>query len=109
MKCPTCGQSPKKTNIQRNKFHAMCRELGLFIGETPGKVKAAIKQDFYGIDEFKIGNKWYREVRPSEQSLRDEYSELIDHAILFAAANLDYVFSDGAGDVVGDLRASGAI
>lgn len=70
----------------------MCRELGLHIGLTPGKVKESVKEDFYGMEEWKIGDRWYRGVKPSEQSERDEYSQLIDHLIQFAAENCEYVF-----------------
>jgi hypothetical protein len=82
--------------VQRNKFHAMCRELGNHIGMTPGKVKEAIKADYFGLDEYKIGNKWYRAVKPSEQADREEYSELIDYTMVWAAENLGYVFDETA-------------
>ena len=97
-KCPTCGRTKPKSDEQRNKFHAMCRELGKFIGETPGKIKEAIKQDFFGLDEFRIGNKWYRAVKPSEQADKVEYSELIDYAMIWAAENCDYVFPPQEGE-----------
>ena len=93
-KCPTCGREKPKTCEQRNKFHAMCRELGNHIGETPGKIKEAIKADYFGLDEYKIGNKWYRAVKPSEQSDRAEYSDLITFTHQWAAENLQYVFED---------------
>lgn len=92
MKCPTCGREKPKSQDQRNKFHAMCRELGNHIGLTAGKVKEAIKYDFYGIDEYKVGNKWYRAVKPSEQSPMAEYAELITFTEQWAAENVDYVF-----------------
>ena len=83
--CPTCGHRQNKSDIQRNLFHALCREIGKEIGLEPGKVKEAVKADFYGIDEFKVGNKWYRGIRSSEDSDRIEYSELIDFAYRWAA------------------------
>lgn len=92
MKCPTCGREKPKSHIQRNKFHAMCSELGKFIGLTAGKVKEAIKYDFYGIDEYKVGNTWYRAVKPSEQSGMAEYAELITFTEQWAAENVGYVF-----------------
>ena len=95
-RCPTCGREKPKTNAQRNTFHRMCRELGNHIGLTAGKVKEAVKEDFFGIEEWKIGSKWYRGVRPSELAEREEYSQLIDHLIQFAAENCDYVFMDDA-------------
>jgi hypothetical protein len=91
-KCPKCGREKPKTNAQRNTFHRMCRELGNHIGETPGKIKEAIKEDFFGLDDYKIGNKWYRAVKPSEQSERDEYSQLIEFTYQWAAENCDYTF-----------------
>lgn len=87
-KCPTCGRAHAKTHEQRKLFHVLCRDIGLEVGETPGKVKEAIKADFFGMDEFKIGNKWYRAVKPSESADRDEYSQLIDFAQQWAAENL---------------------
>ena len=95
-RCPTCGRTRPKTDMQRNKFHAMCRELGLFIGLTPGKVKEAIKADFFGLDEYKINNTWYRAIKPSEQADKDEYSQLIEYTIQWAAENLDYSFNNEA-------------
>ena len=70
----------------------MCRDIGLHIGETPGKIKEAIKQDYFGLDEYKIGNKWYRAVKPSEQADRAEYSDLISFTFQWAAENCEYVF-----------------
>ena len=87
-KCPTCGRAKSKTHDQRKLFHAVCRDIGLEVGETPGKVKEARKADFFGMDEYKIGNKWYRAVKPSESADRDEYSQLIDYAHQWAAENL---------------------
>lgn len=75
----------------------MCGEIGKHIGLTPGKVKEAIKADFFGLDEYKVGNKWYRAVKPSEQADRDEYSGLIDYTRIWAAENCDFVFMDDAG------------
>ena len=95
MKCPTCGREKPKTHEQRNKFHALCREIGLHIGETPGKVKEAIKADYFGLDEYKIGNKWYRAVKPSEQAERAEYSDLISYTLQWAAENLGLVLDMG--------------
>ena len=95
-KCPTCGREKPKTDDQRRKFHAMCRDLGLFIGLTPGKVKEAIKSDYFGLDEYKVGDKWYRAVKPSEQAGRAEYADLISFTYQWAAENCDYVFPDEA-------------
>lgn len=86
--CPTCGRTYSKTAAQRNEFHRLCRVIGNEVGETPGKIKEAIKADFFGLDEYKVGNKWYRAVKPSESAARDEYSQLIDFAHQWAADNL---------------------
>ena len=87
--CPTCKRPFRldKTAEQRNKFHAICRDIGSVLGLTPGQVKAAIKQEWFGIDEFKMGNKWYRTVKSSEDTDRIEYSELIEAAFRWAAEN----------------------
>lgn len=87
--CPTCHRPflLDKTREQRNKFHAVCRDIGKEIGLTPGQVKAAIKQEHFGIDEFKFGDKWYRMVKSSEEADRIEYSELIEAAYRWGAEN----------------------
>lgn len=92
--CPTCGKPHRKTDEQRNLFHKLCREIGKEIGETPGKIKEAIKADFFGLDEYKLGSKWYRAVKPSESADRGEYSQLIDFAHQWAAENLGITLDD---------------
>ena len=94
MKCPVCNREQPKTIEQRNLFHSMCRDIGKFTGETPGHIKAAIKADYFGIDEFKVGSKWYKAVRSSESAQRAEYSDLIDYTKIWAAENLNYIFGD---------------
>jgi hypothetical protein len=87
--CPAC-QRPldfPKSVAQRNKFHALCRDIGLELGLTPGQVKAAVKQEHFGIDEFKVKGKWYRMIKSSEDAQRIEYGELIDRAYQWAAEN----------------------
>ena len=66
---------------------ALGRDIGREIGLTPGQVKAAVKQEYFGIDEFKMGDKWYRMVKSSEEADRIEYSELIESAYRWAAEN----------------------
>lgn len=88
--CPTCGRTLAKSHEQRKLFHALCRDIGLHIGLTPGKVKEAIKADFFGLDEYRIGDKWYRAIRPSETADRAEYSQLIDFAVQWSAENCDF-------------------
>lgn len=92
-RCPTCRQPLEldKTAAQRNKFHALCREIGKELGETPGHIKEAVKQEHFGLDEFKIGGKWYRAVKSSEDAKRMEYSELIETALRWAAENGVYL------------------
>ncbi|PPC95221.1 MAG: hypothetical protein CTY33_00250 [Methylotenera sp.] len=96
MKCPTCHRERPKSHDQRKKFHAMCHEIGKHVGETPGKIKEAIKQDYFGMDEYKVGNKWYRAVRPSESAQMAEYADLITYTYQWAADNLEYVFAEDA-------------
>lgn len=88
--CPTCGRTLAKSHEQRKLFHGICRDIGLHIGITPGKVKEAIKEDFFGLDEYRIGEKWYRAIRPSETADRGEYSQLIDFAVIWAVENCDF-------------------
>ena len=88
--CPTCGRTIAKSHEQRKLFHVLCRNIGLHIGLTPGKVKEAIKADFFGLDEYRIGDKWYRAIRPSETADRVEYAQLIDFAYQWAAENCDF-------------------
>jgi hypothetical protein len=76
-----------KTTEQRNKFHALCRKIGLELGLTPGQTKDAIKQEHFGMDEFKVRDKWYRTLKSSEDADRVEYSELIETAYRWAAEN----------------------
>ena len=89
--CPTCGRKQDKTHEQRKKFHSLCAEIGRQIGLTPGNVKAAIKQEHFGLDEFKFGDKWYRTVQSSEDTDKRGYSELIETALRWAAENGIYV------------------
>lgn len=86
-RCPTCHQEVElnKTAAQRNAFHKLCRLIGKELGETPAHVKWAVKVEHFGLDEFKIGNKWYRAVKSSEDAKRMEYSELIETAYRWAA------------------------
>ena len=97
MKCPTCGREKAKTHPQRKHFHKLCHIIGLHVGLTPGKVKEAIKEEYFGLDEYKIGNKWYRSVEPSEQAGREEYSGLIDFTYQWAAENCDLVIPNQEG------------
>lgn len=88
-KCPTCLRPLEypKTLEQRNKFHAICRAVGKELGNTPAEIKIAIKTYHYGIDEFRVGDKWYRGLRSTEDDARGAYSELIEAAYRWAAEN----------------------
>ena len=88
-KCPTCLRPIEypKTVAQRNKFHAICRAIGRETGNEPGEIKIAVKTYHYGIDEFKVGDKWYRGLRSTEDDNRIPYSELIEAAYRWAAEN----------------------
>jgi len=77
----------EKTHDQRALFHAICGDIGLEIGLTIGQVKRAVKVEFYGEDEFKIGDRTYREIQSSEDSDRAEYSRLIDFTMQWASEN----------------------
>jgi len=90
-KCPTCGREKPKTHDQRKKFHVLCKIIGDHVGLTPGKVKEAIKTDYFGMDEWQINGKWYRGVRPSETAGRSEYADLITYTLQWAAENCDLV------------------
>lgn len=85
--CPTCRRPLTfgKTHDQRKRFHAICADIGKEIGLTPGQVKEAVKQTYFGLDEFKVKDKWYRIVKSSEEADRMEYSALIDAAIQWGA------------------------
>ena len=88
-RCPTCLRPieyPKSVE-QRNKFHAICRQLGKELGNTPAEIKMAVKLEHFGLDEFKVRDKWYRGIRSSEDTDRIEYSELIEAALRFGAEN----------------------
>lgn len=90
-RCPTCGRGVDKSNTQRNQFHRLCGLIGDHVGLTAGKVKETIKQEFFGLDEWRLNGKWYRGVRPSESAEMDEYSKLIEYTYQYAAENCDLV------------------
>jgi len=90
-KCPTCHREQPKSNEQRNKFHAMCREIGNHIGLSPGKVKESIKADYFGFDEWAVNDKWYRGIRPSESAGMAEYADLISFTLQWASENCGLV------------------
>lgn len=75
----------EKTPAQRKLFHAVCSDAAVELGLTPMQVKHAVKIDFYGEEVFVVKGVHYAYVQDSEDSERDEYSRLIDHAYLWAA------------------------
>ena len=75
----------EKTTNQRRLFHAICAEVALELGNTPGEVKMAIKEDFYGVDMIKVGEKVYRSVQSTEEEDGPGYGRLIDFAYIWAA------------------------
>lgn len=75
----------EKTHDQRKLFHAICGDIGLEMGHTPGKVKMMVKQDYYGFEKIRVGRRVYKYVQSSEESDREEYSRLIDYAYQWAA------------------------
>ncbi len=77
----------EKSGDQRRLFHAVCADIALELGLTPGQVKDAIKVDFYGEETFIINGVRYAHVQSTEDSDREEYSRLIDHAYQWSAEN----------------------
>jgi hypothetical protein len=69
--------------------------LGKELGETPAHIKESVKMFHFGTDEWKIGDKWYRGVKSSEDTLRLEYSELVEAALRWGAENGVYVPDEG--------------
>lgn len=77
-----------KTHEQRKLFHALCAEVGKELGYSPGQVKEMVKEDYFGRDEIVTpSGKRYSVVKSSEDADRMEYSELIDHLIMWSAQN----------------------
>lgn len=74
-----------KTAGQRALFHAVCGEIAARMSMTPAQVKLRIKAAFYGVDVKNDDGIYYALVPSSEDSDREEYSRLIDHAYAWAA------------------------
>ncbi len=75
----------EKTHDQRKLFHAVCGDVGLELGLTPGQVKEMVKQDFYGFEKVRVGRRVYKFVQSSEESDRAEYSRLVDFLYQWSA------------------------
>lgn len=75
----------EKSHEQRKLFHAVCADIAPLVGLTPGGTKLKIKASFYGVDIKGEDGVYYALVPSSEDSDREEYSRLIDHAYQWAA------------------------
>ena len=75
----------EKTAEQRKLFHAICAEIAPRVGYTPGGVKLRVKASFYGVEIQNEDGVYYSILPSSEDSDREEYSRLIDHAYQWAA------------------------
>lgn len=75
----------EKTAGQRNLFHAVCSDLAPHFGLTPGGMKLKVKASFYGIEIRDEAGIYYAVVPSSEDSDREEYGRLIDHAYRMGA------------------------
>ncbi len=86
-KCPTCRRVlvANKTHEQRKKFHKMCEQIGLHVGLTMRQVKEAIKEDYFGVDEYEAAGKRYSRVTSSEEPSKAGYSALIEFTYQWAA------------------------
>jgi hypothetical protein len=76
---------PAKTHEQRKLFHVVCRDIAKELGNSPAEIKQAIKVDYFGVETFQVGDKWYSRVQSSEEPGMREYSELIEFALRWAA------------------------
>ena len=75
----------EKTSAQRKLFHAVCADIAPLVGLTPSGTKLKVKASFYGVDIKGEDGVYYALVPSSEESDREEYSRLIDHAYQWAA------------------------
>lgn len=97
------NEREEKTDADRGRFHAICADIAPHWAETPGRVKEIVKIDFYGAEFFVGKGKLTEEeaiefrrllgkvghydliIKSSEDSEREEYLRLTDHALLMAA------------------------
>lgn len=75
----------EKTVAMRKLFHAVCADMAPHLGYTPGATKLRVKASFYGVEVKNEDGVYYALVPSSEESDREEYSRLIDHAYQYAA------------------------
>lgn len=97
------SEREEKTHGDRKLFHAACADIAPHWGLTPGQTKSKVKEDFYGVEVIvepgrltdaemvafkgllaKLGH-YEVVVQSSEDSDREEYIRLIDHAYQMAA------------------------
>lgn len=76
-----------KSDRQRGIFHALCREIGKPLGYTEAEIKDLIKEDFLGYTEIKIGDRWRRVLRSTEQLDKGDYSGLIEYVDVWRGLN----------------------
>ena len=75
----------EKTHEQRKLFHAVCSDLAPHFALSPGGMKLKVKASFYGVEIRDEDGVYYAVVPSSEDSDREEYSRLIDHAYQMGA------------------------
>jgi hypothetical protein len=75
----------EKTPAQRALFHAICGDLAPHLGLTPRACKLLVKARFYGVEAADHDGVIVAIVPSSEDSDREEYSQLIDFAYQMAA------------------------
>ena len=86
----TIGTARKeKTHNQRKVFHALCTEAGRALGYTPGQVKEIVKREHFGTEDItdRQGRVYRDVVQSSEEADREEYSDLIETLLRWAAEN----------------------
>lgn len=93
----------EKEDWQRRHFHAVCADIAPHWGLSPGDTKRKVKESFYGAeveiergkltpDEVVEFQRLLRKIGPyevvvqsTEDSDREEYNRLIDHAYMMAS------------------------
>lgn len=75
----------EKTDAQRALFHAVCADIAPLWALPPRAVKLRVKADFYGVEVIDRDGVIVGVVPSSEDSDREEYSRLIEHAYQMAA------------------------
>lgn len=60
------------------------------------QVKEAIKEDYFGVDEYEINGKQYTRVTSSEEPSKAGYTALIEFTYQWAAENCGLVLDSDA-------------